>query len=177
MPDTNYEELVGVRGKPAVLEGRHPPLPGFKTTEVPPVYSNSVSFLSAWKPVAAGEKRKNEDDGPVEEEKKFAEDRRIERMEMDKEPRKERMEERGRRRAEMERKELLKKELELAAAKERVQSKGRIKPLSAPEGVTSTAEQPIPSDHGSKSSVTSTTSPKQLKDEDDLSARLSNVSS
>ncbi|XP_052281417.1 uncharacterized protein LOC127878913 isoform X2 [Dreissena polymorpha] len=65
MPDITHEELVGISGKPAPLEGRHPPLPGFRTSEIP-VHSNSVSFLSAWKPVA--EKRKRE--GDVEEEKR-----------------------------------------------------------------------------------------------------------
>lgn len=64
MPDATHEDLVGVTGKTAVLEGRHPPLPGFKTAETN-VHSNSVSFLSAWKPVA--EKRKLDDDVEAEQ--------------------------------------------------------------------------------------------------------------
>lgn len=52
--------LVGVTGSQAVLEGRHPPLPGFKTSKQP-VHSNSVSFLSAWKPVSEKRKRETED--------------------------------------------------------------------------------------------------------------------
>lgn len=64
MPDATHEDMVGIAGKAALLEGRHPPLPGYKTTQAP-VQSGSVSFLSAWKPVA--EKRKHEDDGQVEE--------------------------------------------------------------------------------------------------------------
>ncbi|KAL4230368.1 cytochrome c oxidase subunit 1 [Mactra antiquata] len=59
-PDVTNEMLVGVMGSQAVLEGRHPPLPGFKTAQQP-VYSNSVSFLSAWKPVSEKRKRDLED--------------------------------------------------------------------------------------------------------------------
>ena len=63
-----HEDLVGVTGKTAPLEGRHPPLPGFKQPQNAPAQSNSVSFLSAWKPII-GEKRKREDDGTKEESK------------------------------------------------------------------------------------------------------------
>jgi len=59
MPDATHEDMVGIAGKSATLEGRHPPLPGFKTARAP-VHSNSISFLSAWKPVS--EKRKREED-------------------------------------------------------------------------------------------------------------------
>ncbi|XP_060594169.1 uncharacterized protein LOC132748578 isoform X2 [Ruditapes philippinarum] len=62
-PDVQNEDLVGVTGTSALLEGRHPPLPGFKSNAAP-VYSNAVSFLSAWKPVS--EKRKREDDVETE---------------------------------------------------------------------------------------------------------------
>jgi len=65
MPDVSHEDLVGITGKPAVLEGRHPPLPEFRSFQTP-VNSTSVSFLSAWKPVA--EKREREED--VAEEKR-----------------------------------------------------------------------------------------------------------
>ncbi|WAR00024.1 TTC6-like protein [Mya arenaria] len=65
MPNVTHEDLVGITGKQAMLEGRHPPLPGFKSFETP-VHSDSVSFLSAWKPV--GDKREREED--VEEEKR-----------------------------------------------------------------------------------------------------------